>query len=238
MGKNNNAQMSFIEHLDEFRTRLFIVLISWLLFSVFAYFFSEKFLDIIINPLPQQKLVFLAPYDAFLIRIKISMLAGLFLSLPVILFEIWRFITPALNKSEKKFIFALIFFAMLLFYLGTLFSYYTLPFAVKFLLQFSSKKLQPMLAANSYISFFINLTLAFSITFEFPIVVLFLAKIGIVTPEFLRQKRKQAIFVIFVAAAVITPTQDIFTLLLMALPLIFFYEISIIIAKIVQRKKS
>lgn len=237
MKKTNDAQMGFIDHLDEFRNRIIISLVSWVIITIACYFFSEKILNIIISPIPQKKLIFFSPSDALIIRIKIAMLSALFFALPIILLEIWKFISPALNKSEKKFVFPLIFCALLLFYIGSLFAYYTLPYAVNFLLQFSSAKLQPALAANNYISFFINLTLAFALTFEFPIVVLILAKIGLVTPDFLIKKRKQAILIIFIVAAVITPTQDAFTLLLMAIPLTFFYEVSIIITKIVYKKR-
>lgn len=227
---------TLVEHLTELRKRLIIVIFSLLILSVFSYFFSSYLIKII--SLPVKKLYFVSPVDAFLIKIKISILSGLVLSSPVIFYQIWKFIEPGLILTEKKYLRFFILPAILLFFLGVIFGAFTVPVAISVLLRFSTPELIPWLTADKYFSFFINIVLAFGVVFEFPVVVAFLLKIGILSEETLKRHRKYSIIAIFVLSAIITPTQDIITLLLMSLPLLLFYEGSIILARFIKKEEK
>ncbi len=224
---------TLIEHLTELRKRLIIVLFSLFVLSVLSYFFSSELIKII--SLPVKKLYFVSPVDAFLIKVKISILSGIILSSPVIFYQIWKFIEPGLILAEKKYLRLFILPAILLFFLGVAFGAFTVPVAISVLLRFSTPELVPWLTADKYFSFFINIVLVFGVVFEFPVVVAFLLKIGILSEEILKKHRKYSILLIFVLSAVITPTQDIITLLLMSLPLLLFYEGSIILARLIKK---
>jgi len=227
-------QLSFVDHLDELRSRLIKVFAAILLFSFGAYQFKDRILAFLTAPL--ENLVFTAPSDAFAVTVGISFFVGTLLAMPVILYQLWQFLSSALKEEEKRAIFTFGPVSLLLFILGTLFAYFiVVPISLDFLMSFSNDILVPMISVRSYISFMMTMVLAFGVIFEFPLLILFLAKIGIATPAFLVQKRRYAIVLIFIVSAVITPP-DLMSMFLMAAPLMVMYEVSIIAAKAMTKE--
>jgi len=227
--------LSFYDHLDELRERLIKSLLVIVFFSCLAFQIKDQILSFIIKPIGS--LVFISPADAFVVYVTLSLFVGLLASFPVLLYQGWRFIAGALREEERRFVYSFGPFSLLLFVFGTLFAYYlVIPISLNFLLSFSNESLMPMISVKSYISFVATLILAFGIIFEFPLVILFLAKIGIATPAFLIQKRKYAVVLIFIVSALVTPP-DLITQWLMALPLILLYELSIFGAKLIYKQE-
>lgn len=185
---------------------------------------------------PAGKLVFIAPQEAFVTYIKVSLIAGIFLAFPVLIWQVWRFVSAGLTGTEKKYFLYYAPFSFMLFFIGSAFAYFViLPIGMRFLLGFATDSLQPMISVSKYVSFAGMLLLAFGVVFELPLVVLFLTKIRLVTPEFLKRKRKQSILIIFIVAAILTPP-DMVTQCLMAGPLILLYEISILFSRLGYRR--
>jgi sec-independent protein translocase protein TatC len=227
-------QLSFFDHLDELRQRLIKVAASVLLFSFGAYHFKDAILLFFTRTAGE--LVFTAPSDAFAVSIGVSFFVGMLLAMPVILFQLWQFLSSALKEDERKAIYVFGPASLLLFIVGALFAYFiVVPISFDFLMSFSSDILVPMISVRSYMSFVMTMVLAFGVMFEFPLLILFLAKIGVATPAFLSQKRRHAIVLIFVVSAIITPP-DIVSLFLMAFPLMAMYELSILAARCVNKE--
>jgi sec-independent protein translocase protein TatC len=172
-------------------------------------------------------------------NIKIAFVAGFILALPVIFHQLWKFISPGLFQKEKRYVVPFIFLATGLFLAGASFCFFiVLPFAMGFLLTYKvGDFLTPMLSVGNYIDFCLKFILAFGAIFELPIAIIFLTRMGIVTPKTLAKNRKYAILLAFVAAAILTPTPDAFNQTLMAIPIIILYEMSIIISRILGRRK-
>lgn len=228
-------QLTFIEHLSELRQRLIKSVISVIIGASLSYFVIKKLLELFIKPVGN--LVFIAPQEAFIAYIKLSIIAGIFIALPFILYQIWSFAATGLNKKEKKYIILYAPFSFLFFIAGSSFAYFLiLPLGIKFLLGFATENLQPMISLKNYISFAGMLLLAFGVVFEMPLIIMFLTNIGIVDTRILREKRKVVIVSIFVVSAILTPP-DVITQILMAGPLILLYEISILLAKITSKKQ-
>lgn len=229
-------EMSFLDHLEELRKRIIRSLIAVVIFSVAAYYFSAKIIDFVTKPLP--KVYFMSPTEGFMIRIKIAIIVGVVASVPVILYQLWKFVVPGLFKRELKIVGPILIFSTLLFFVGGSFCFFLIiPTAMKFLLAFSTDKLQPLLRISDYISFVGFMVLAFGASFELPMVCYFLAKIGILKPGIMSKWRRYAIVGILIVAGVITPTPDAFTQLMLAVPLYFLYEVSIIIVKVVHKNR-
>jgi sec-independent protein translocase protein TatC len=170
---------------------------------------------------------------------KIAFFGSLFLTSPYILFQIWRFISPGLYGKEKRYVVPFVISSSFLFISGILFGYFVaLPPAFEFFVSFSTDTLKPMISFREYLSLALKFLLAFGISFEMPVFIYFLAKIGVVNADMLRRQRRYAILMIFIAAAILTPSPDVISQLLMAGPLMVLYEISIFLAKIARRKKK
>ena len=230
------VNLSFFDHLEELRSRL----IKCLLIFVFAAAAFSPFIDALIIWLarPVGKLVFTSPPDAFLARFTIDLFGGFFLALPYILFQVWQFVASGLKEEERRYVLIFGPISLVLFLLGMIFAYFVaIPFAMQFLLSYSSDYMVPMITVNHYISFVGSLLLAFGVVFEMPLVLMFLTVIGIATPAFLEQKRKHAIVLIFMISAILTPP-DVITQIMMAVPLMILYEISIFIAKLIGQRFS
>jgi sec-independent protein translocase protein TatC len=227
--------MGFLDHLEELRGRIIKCLVSIILLSIVAYIFSDKLLDFVTRPIPE--VYFLAPTEAFSTRIKLSLIAGIIVSIPVIFYHAWRFIAPGLFEREVKFIFPVVLASTVFFLVGATFCWFlVLPLSIKFLLGFGTEKLKPMIQIKDYVSFVSYLILAFGAVFELPVISFFLGKIGVIKPRMLTKGRRYAITVILVVAAIITPP-DVFSQVMLAVPLYFLYEVSIIVVKMTQRKK-
>jgi sec-independent protein translocase protein TatC len=235
MEKDQN-KMGFLEHLEELRGRIIKSLISIILISIVAYFFSERLIDFVSKPIPE--LYFMAPTEAFATRIKLSLIAGIIVSVPVIFYHLWQFVVPGLFEREIKLVVPVVLASTLFFLIGAVFCFLlVLPLSIKFLLGFGTEKLKPMIKIGDYVSFVSYLILAFGAVFELPVIAYFLGKLGIITPQTLKRGRRYAIVGMLVLASVITPP-DLFSQLMLTGPLYFLYEVSIVVVRIVQRKKN
>ncbi|MFC1508074.1 twin-arginine translocase subunit TatC [Candidatus Omnitrophota bacterium] len=229
----SGLKKTFVEHLEELRGRIiksviFIIITTALIFS-----FSDKILSFISRGV--DSLVFIAPQEAFLTTIKIALFGGLYLSSPFILYQVWQFVSSGLESSEKKYALIFGFFSFILFLLGSIFGYLVIvPIGMRFLISFGSEFLTPMISIGKYITFLTTLCFAFGLVFQLPVAILFLTKIGIITPKLLRERRKYAVIIIFIIGAIFTPP-DIVTQCLMAVPLIALYELSILLSTLVRR---
>lgn len=230
-----DGEMPLSGHLQEFRSRLIICLAAVAVASGVSYNFVEEIIDII--SAPAGKLYFLNPAEVFFSYIQVAVCTGVLVTLPIICYELWGFVRPALMPSERAAVFWLIPTAVLLFYAGLAFSYYAVfPAAVLFFMGFATASLQPMFSLSSYLSFFIAFMLPFGVVFELPLVLFFLAKMGLITSAFLKSKRRVLIVVAFIFAAVVSPTTDIFTQVMIAVPMIVLYEASILLVRFILRK--
>ncbi|NOZ61517.1 MAG: twin-arginine translocase subunit TatC [Calditrichaeota bacterium] len=241
-GSNDSSDekvMPFLDHLEELRQRLLKSLLSVILLSIGSYFVSHEIMQILLHPYPRnEKLIFLAPTEGFIVHIKIALFAGILLSLPVIFYQLWQFVSPGLYKKEKKYIPVFVFVSVFFFAVGALFCYFIIiPYGLNFLLSFGSDQLQPTIRIQDYLKFVTLLIIVFGTIFELPLLAYFLTRLGILTPDFLRSKRRYGIVLIFFVAAILTPP-DVFTQVCLALPLILLYEISIWVSKFVYRKQE
>ncbi len=225
---------SLYEHLEELRRVLLITLIAVLAGTVISYaFFREFLLDIILSPIQGlgENLVFIGVGEGFIAQLKVSLLGGFIISSPVILWQIINFISPALYKNEKRMLFVLLLFAVILFSSGVVFGYYyILGLGLRMLVVTLSGGLTPMISISSYISFVFWFLIPLGVIFQIPIIVYVLSKIGIITPQLLITKRKYVFFIMFLTAALLTPP-DVVTQIFLALPMIILYELSIWLSK-------
>lgn len=246
-------------HLSELRNRILVSLAIVLVSAGACFYFSENIFSFLVFPIngtiqlsltypffsfhaikeSNTELVFLAPAEALWMHFKISLVGGIVISSPVLLYEFWRFTAPGLLDKEKKYLLPFIFITMFLFMLGALFCFFiVLPFAMNFLLTYKTAVLKPMLSVGRYIDFCLKFILAFGAVFELPVVLVFLTRMGIVTPKTLAKNRKYAVVLAFVAAAFLTPTPDAFNQSLMALPIVLLYEAGIWASKAFSIKKD
>ena len=240
----DDDKIPFTAHLEELRKRLIICCVAIGVGVVIAYGFKEKLFEILTLPLvremrPGDKLIFTGLTEAFFTYMKVSFLAGIMLASPVIIYQFWAFVGPGLYQKERRYFVPIVLLSAFFFFGGSLFCFFVVfPFAFKFFLSFATDVIQPLPSMNEYLSFASVTMLAFGLVFELPLVIVFLARIGIVTVDFLRKNRKYAILLIFVVAAILTPGPDVVSQVLMAIPLMFLYEISIVGAIFLGKKKE
>lgn len=230
--------MSFLEHLDELRTVIIHSLVAFLLLSIVCWVFSRRILDILLADLPLESVYFHSPVEAFMVRVKVSFVVGLMLAFPFILYKIWSFVSPGLFRNERNKVYPLMISSSMLFYAGVLFCYLVLiPAVLKFLLGFGTEHLNPLLSVGAYFAFVARLCFSFGVVFQIPIVVFVLGSLGLVTPEFLLRQWRYAVVAIFAASAVLTPP-DMVSQLMMALPVLFLYIGSVLVAYVVMRRQN
>jgi sec-independent protein translocase protein TatC len=230
--------MSFLEHLDDLRGVLIQSVIVFLVATGGCWFLSGRIIDILVQDLSVDNLIFYAPAEAFMARVKISLVLGLLVAYPFILFKVWAFVSPALFSNERKKVYPFIVSASVLFYGGVAFAYVVLiPIALDFLLGFGTEHLTPLISVTAYFSFVARLSFTFGLVFQLPVVVFVLTMLGIVTPQFLLRQWRYAVLVVFVGAAVLTPP-DPASQVLMALPILLLYIGSVLVAYITFRKKE
>lgn len=233
--------MTVVDHLSELRTRLVISIAAVVLGAIFCFVFANQiigwFLEFYSDATDgkRQAFIFTGPVDAFATRIKVATYGGIVLAAPVWLWELWRFITPGLNPKEKRYAVPFLLSSIVLFVLGGFVALLTLGPALDFLLGAGGENLKPLLTADKFLSLVSLMIVAFGIAFEFPVVLTFLLIARVITTAQLREWRRWAIVGIFAFAALITPSQDPYSLFLMALPLVVFYEGCIIIGRIMKR---
>jgi sec-independent protein translocase protein TatC len=237
-GDDDAGRMSFFEHLTELRTRIIWSLIPAGVGLGISLYFTNNVMRFLSRHL-KTELVFTTPTEAFWTYMKVAMIMGIFIAMPVILWNVWAFVAPGLHKHERKYAMPFVLVGSALFLSGGAFAIFVIiPFAINFLVSFGQEQgLKPMITISSYIDFIIKFTLAFGVVFELPVVITLLSMLGIVTPQFLSKNRKYAILINFIIAAVLTPTPDIVNQTLMAGPLCILYELGIISARIFGRKK-
>lgn len=244
MTEPNEDKMPLTSHLEELRKRLVRILIAVGIAFLGCFAFKEDLFRIVAQPLisvlpPGTHMVYTGLPEAFFTYIKVSFYAGIFLASPVVLYHVWKFISPGLFPKEKKFVAPFVISSTLLFVGGVCFGYFlVLPSAYKFFLEFTTDFLKPMLSMREYLTLTLKLLLAFGIIFEIPVFLFFMTKIGLVTPRKLARMRRYAIVVCFIVAAFITPTPDAFTQCMMAIPMIVLYEVGILVSKLAGRKKD
>lgn len=241
MARSVDDKMPFMEHLGELRVRIVRSLYGVLAGAAIALPFSQKIVDWLAVPITRlgYELVFTAPAEAFWVQMKVGLFAGLFLSAPVILWQVWAFIVPGLHRHERKYAAPFVIVGSLMFLLGGTFALYVVtPYALTFLLGYARPGLRPMITIQNHIDFLLKFTLAFGLVFELPLALTLLARMGVVTPQTLAKHRKYAVLGAFVVAAILTPTPDAFNQALMAGPLIVLYEVGIVSARIFGRKAA
>ena len=235
-------KMPFTSHLNELRKRLIRILIAVGIGFVACWYLREWLFQVITAPLvrvlPQNShMIYTSLPEAFFNYMKISFYASLFLTSPFTLYQLWKFVSPGLYPTEKKYVAPFVISSTILFIGGVLFGYYVaLPPAYSFFVEFSSDFLKPMFSLKEYLSLSLKLLLAFGLSFELPVFIFFMAKIGIVNSKMLAKQRRYAILVIFIAAAILTPSPDAITQIIMAIPLMILYEFSIFIARFAEKK--
>jgi len=229
--------MSLIEHLEELRRRLIIIVITVVAAAVIGFIFSGPVLDLLRAPLPKayETIYFTGPADAFGVYVKIAGFLGIALAMPVILFQVWRFVTPGLTKRERRFIWPVMVAALLLFALGILVGYAIIPYSLNFLLGFARPGLQPLLTIDGYIGFVTTMLLAFGIVLEFPIVLVGLARVGILSYRALAARRRIIIVGITVFAIVVTPGGDPISPTILGSVMYLLFEGSLLVIRLIRR---
>jgi sec-independent protein translocase protein TatC len=254
-------KMPLLDHLEDLRKRIMISLVALAAAFMAAFSFSEEIFGALMFPLRYSldlsvtdlrigfitddklqatKLVFLAPAEAFWMNMKVALVAAVVLALPVIFHQFWKFVSPGLLEKEKKYVVPFVLGSTILFLIGASFCFIVvLPFALDFLLNYKvGDFMMPMLSVGAYADFCLKFILAFGAIFELPVLIIVLARLGVVTTDTLKKHRRLAIVLAFVAGAVLTPTPDAFNQTLMAVPIILLYELGIILASIFARRKT
>lgn len=242
----SNDKMPFTQHLEELRRRLIISIAAVGVGFLISYAFKEKIFTILMKPwiqaLPagqEAKLIYTAPHEAFFTYLKVSFISGVGIAVPVIMFQLWRFIAPGLYENEKRYLIPIVFFSSIFFLGGALFGYFfVFPVGFQFFTSFANEYITPMVSTQEFLKFSMRLLLAFGFVFELPIFAFFLGKLGLISAQFLRRQRRVAIVVIFIVAAMLTPGPDVFSQLLMAGPLLILYEASVWIVHFFGRKEA
>lgn len=240
---NQNEKIPLTEHLEELRSRLIKCFIAVGIGFALSYGFKEKLFQILTNPLinlmqKDNKLIFTGLPEAFFTYLKVALISGIIIAAPFIFYQFWMFIAPGLYNKEKKLIVPIVILSSFFFIGGAMFGYFIVfPFGFKFFLGFASETIRPLPSMREYLTFASKLLLAFGVVFELPIIITFLAKLGIVNVDFLKKNRKYALILFFAGSAILTPP-DVMTQLMMAFPLMALYEISIWGAKIFGAKKT
>ncbi len=237
-------EMTLVEHLAELRSRLIVSVISVTAVAVVGYFIYPDILALLMHPLCEVQgsrdcgLYVTGPFDGFSVRLKISGLFGLFGALPVVLWELWRFIAPGLKSAEKRYGLGFVISSLVLFALGSIVAYEVFPFALRFFKNAAGANVHAIYTPQSYLNFLMLLMVAFGVAFLFPVVLVALQLLKIVEPATLSKKRRFAWFAIIIVVAVLIPSNDPYSLTAMTVPLLIFYELSILIGKLLIGRRA
>ncbi|NNG01426.1 MAG: twin-arginine translocase subunit TatC [Desulfobacteraceae bacterium] len=239
----SDDKIPFTAHLEELRNRLIKCFIAVGFGFLVSYGFKEKLFTILTSPLTRvmkegDSLIYTGLPEAFFTYLKVSFLTGLLLTAPIIIYQFWMFLAPGLYHKEKRLLIPIVLLSSVFFVGGSLFGYFVVfPYGFKFFLGFASETIRPMPSMKEYLGFASKLLIAFGIVFELPIVITFMARLGLVTVPFLKKNRKYAILLFFTGSALLTPP-DVVTQIFMAFPLMLLYEISIVGARVFGKKKE
>jgi sec-independent protein translocase protein TatC len=239
-----DTPMPLTAHLAELRQRLIWCLLALTVGFIICYAFSDKIVAALQSPPTlvgsriKVPLQIIAPAEAFVTYIKVGLIAGLFLVLPMILHQLWKFVAPGLLEHEKKYTVPFLVGSAVLFYGGGVIFYLVLPFIIHFLLSFAKGDIRALLSVGYYVTFCVRLMIAFGLVFQLPIVVVFLTQLGLLSSRLLVRYFRHAVVLIFIVAAVLTPTTDPLSLLFMVLPMLLLYGLSILAAKGVELRQA
>ena len=252
MNDENQKKSSFVEHLTELRSRLVRSIIYLFLFFILCYFFSENIYNFLVKPYAEavkddelnRRMIFTALHETFITYLKVAFFAAMFVSSPIILIQIWKFVAPGLYKNEKKALLPYLIATPILFLLGGMLVYYLImPLAIKFFLTFETSgqlnnlPIQLEAKVNEYLSLIMRLIFAFGISFQLPVLLSLLARVGFIDSKYLKERRKYVIVIIFAVAALLTPPDPI-TQIGLGIPLLILYELSILSVKFIEKKKE
>ena len=234
------GEMSFLEHLEELRWRIIYSLIGIVIGTIIAWIFIDQLVDVVLlKPARDSgaQLQNLRPFGQLFLFVEVAIIVGVVISIPNIFYQFWKFISPALKQNEKKYILSIVIFSSVCFLAGIAFAYFImLPMALKFAEQFGSSSIKNQFSIDEYMNIIISVMLAAGVVFELPMVSFFLTKLGILTPAFMKKYRKYAIVIIMFLAAILTPGTDPVSQIILAIPLVLLYEISILISKYSAKK--
>jgi len=246
------SQSSFVEHLTELRSRLVKSIIYLLIFFLISYFFAENIYSFLVSPYAEavkddgvnRRMIFTALHETFITYLKVAFFAAMFVASPIILTQIWKFVAPGLYKNEKKALLPYLIATPTLFLFGGMLVYYLImPLAIKFFLTFETSAnitnlpIQLEAKVNEYLSLIMRLIFAFGISFQLPVLLSLLARVGFIDSKYLRERRKYVVVIIFAVAAVLTPPDPI-TQIGLGIPLLILYELSILSVKLIEKKKN
>ncbi len=252
MNDETKSQGSFVEHFTELRSRLVKSIVYLFIFFIICYFFAENIYRFLVEPYADavrgddlnRRLIFTALHETFITYLKVAFFTSLFVTSPIILTQIWKFIAPGLYKNEKKALLPYLIATPTLFLMGGLLVYYlVMPLAIKFFLSFetvaeiNSLPIQLEAKVNEYLSLIMRLIFAFGISFQLPVLLSLLARVGFIDSEYLKKRRKYVIVIIFAVAAILTPPDPI-TQIGLGIPLLILYELSILSVKIIEKKRK
>lgn len=233
MATSRDRELSLIQHLTELRDRLMVASIAVVITTAIAFFFTTDIIRLLILPAGVLKLTSLSPTENFTTYMRVALFSGIALAMPVILYEIFAYIDPALHPSERRFVLTLGPFVLLLFVVGMLFAYFfLLPNAIRFLINFASDVFDNQLRASEYLSFVTTFILAMGLVFEMPVIIFALIRVGVVQRSWLTRQRRYVFLAVFVIAAILTPTPDPFNQTLVAVPMYLLFELGLLLARI------
>jgi sec-independent protein translocase protein TatC len=247
MAVSPDERLTLLEHLDELRKRLTICIVAVAAGVLVAALFNDFVFGALLWPLRQvegldpssYKIVTFSPAEPFMVSLKVWVVVGLLLASPILIWELWAFVGPAFTATEKRYFYPVVTATTLLFLGGVALAYFlVLPRGLNFLLGFNEGNFNVQNRASDYFTFSALFILAFGIVFELPVVLVLLAKVGVIDSQFLRKNRRYAILIAAIVAAVITPSQDAFSMLAMFVPLLILYEISIVVSRMVEPKRE
>lgn len=236
--KDKDKNLTMFGHLEELRRRVIYSGIFFIIAAFISYSFSGRIVEDIISRAPDMNFVYISPPELMLSYIRLAVVCGLIISAPLILSQIWIFISPGLNKKDKKYLIISLILGGGFFVLGAVFSYtIVMPIIFKFFAGFQTQQIKPMISFDNHLNFVINILIAFGIVFELPIVMVLFTRFGLLNPSIFVKYRKYMILIIFTVAAILTPP-DIISQTLLALPMLALFELGILLSRIVQKKKK
>ena len=238
--ESGEVEMTFLEHLEELRWRIIYSLIGVVVATILCWVFIDYLIEGILL-LPAKKsgvlLQNLKPFGQIMIYMEVAITGGIILSIPNIFYQLWAFISPALRQKERKYIKSIVAFSTLCFLIGLVFAYFVmLPMTLLFAAQFGTATIKNQFAVDEYFSIIFSVMLGAGVVFELPMVSFFLSRLGILKPTFMRKYRRHAIVIIFIASAILSPGTDPVSQIILAIPLVLLYEISILISQLTQKK--
>lgn len=238
--EDTGPEMSFLDHLEELRWRIIYTVIGLVAGTIISWIFIDYLIEVILlKPARDTGAILqnLKPFGQFFLFVQVSIISGFVLSIPNVFYQLWKFISPALRKGERKYILSIVVYSSLCFIAGIVFAYFVmLPIALTFAAQFGSEEITNQFAIDEYFNIIISVMLAAALVFELPMISFFLTKLGILTPVFMKKYRRHSIVIIMIFAAFLTPGGDPISQIVLAVPLVLLYELSIFISKLSIKK--